>query len=249
MAAKIYIACAGWNVPGAQQAHFPSDGSHLERYAAVLPAVEINTSFYRQHRPQTYARWRDSVPASFRFAVKMPRTITHQKRLQHIDDELERFLAEVAELKQKLGYLLVQLPPGLQFDATIARTFFEKLRLKVNVPIACEPRHLTWFNAEADALLISFDVARVVADPPIQADVPMLPTLHVYIRLHGSPVIYHSQYTEQYLSRLFEQCTALITEGRQVWCVFDNTAEGAAMVNALSLVARDRTLRTLSERP
>lgn len=118
-ASGIYIGCAGWSLSSAVAAAFPAAGSHLQRYAAVLPAVEINSSFYRPHRPATYARWRDSVPENFRFAVKMPRAISHEHGLRDAEEPLDRFLAEAGMLERKLGCLLLQLPPSLQFVQTM----------------------------------------------------------------------------------------------------------------------------------
>ncbi|MDQ3815662.1 MAG: DUF72 domain-containing protein, partial [Armatimonadota bacterium] len=79
--AHIYIGCAGWSIPSPHAPEFPAAGSHLERYAARFPAVEINSSFYRPHRPQTYERWAAAVPTHFQFAVKVPKIITHERRL------------------------------------------------------------------------------------------------------------------------------------------------------------------------
>ncbi|MGZ8413013.1 MAG: DUF72 domain-containing protein, partial [Gemmatirosa sp.] len=101
------IGTAGWSLPKAEQHAFPGEGTHLERYAARFPAVEINSSFYRPHRPATYARWAASVPADFRFAVKVPRTITHERRLRDVDDLLDAFLGEARGLGASLGCLLV----------------------------------------------------------------------------------------------------------------------------------------------
>lgn len=237
----IVIGCAGWSVPGAERAHFPEQGSHLERYAAVFPGVEINTSFYRPHRPATYARWRDSVPEAFRFAVKMPKEITHVLRLQNADDALQRFLGEATQLQRKLGCLLVQLPPQLPYDAAVAPSFFRRLRSMTDVAVVCEPRHPTWFAAAAGGTLAESDVAYVTADPPVA---PLPKTSRAartaYFRLHGSPVVYHSAYSDAYLERVAARIECEARGGRQVWCVFDNTASGAAVPNALSLLARLR---------
>ena len=106
------VGTAAWTIP-AQHAHgFPPEGSHLERYSRRFPAVEINSSFYRPHRPSTYQRWASTVPAHFRFAVKVPKEITHLRRLANADEPLERFLAEAGALGEKLGPLLLQLPPS-----------------------------------------------------------------------------------------------------------------------------------------
>src|SRR5687768_14756132 len=111
----IFIGTAGWSIPKSSAEHFPADGSHLERYAQTLPAVEINSSFYRPHKIESYERWARAVPEGFRFAVKIPKTITHEKQLRGADELLNRFLGEAITLGTKLGPLLVQLPPSLRF--------------------------------------------------------------------------------------------------------------------------------------
>jgi uncharacterized protein YecE (DUF72 family) len=231
----ILVGCAGWSLSSAVAPQFPDEGSHLERYARVLPAVEINSSFYRPHRAATYARWRDSVPASFRFSVKLPKDITHVRRLHDVGQQIDDFLDAACHLGDRFGCLLVQMPPSLAFDAGSATDLFARLRERLGTAIACEPRHQTWFGPEAAELLASFDIARVLADPQVALD-PSPALYHgvVYVRLHGSPVIYHSDYPADYLkenaARLIEQHR----QGRQVWCIFDNTASGAAVPNALA---------------
>ena len=126
-AGSLLVGCAGWNLWKEHAAPFPETGSHLERYAAVFPAVEINSSFYRPHKPETYARWADSVPEAFRFAVKVPRAITHDARLLDAGAQLEKFAREAGKLGEKLGCLLVQLPPKFGFTDEPARTFFSQL--------------------------------------------------------------------------------------------------------------------------
>lgn len=237
----IFVGCAGWNIPAAAQGAFPGAGSHLERYAAVFPAVEINSSFYRPHRPSTYARWRDSVPDAFRFAAKVPKAITHALRLLQVDEPLKKFIDEVAHLDHKLGCLLVQLPPSLHYDRAIAQRFFGLLRSLTNVDLMCEARHATWFTEEVAEMLAGFRVGQVLADPQIA---PLPDAAHKnhtqYVRLHGSPVMYYSAYPEDCLDRLAVTLAAQAQSGHRVWCVFDNTAEGAAVPNALAVLARLR---------
>ncbi|MEI9888899.1 MAG: DUF72 domain-containing protein [Rhizomicrobium sp.] len=103
--------------------------------------------------PATYARWAASVPADFRFAVKMPKAITHERRLADADDLLARFLGEAGELGGRLGALLVQLPPSLAFNEGIAGAFFAALRARFDGAVVCEPRHASWFTAKVDAFL------------------------------------------------------------------------------------------------
>ncbi len=114
------IGTAGWAVPRRVADAFPRDGTGLQRYAARFDAAEINTSFYRPHKPATYARWAESVPEGFRFAVKVPKAITHEHKLTGTEALLDDFLASIAPLGRKLGPLLVQLPPSLAFEATVA---------------------------------------------------------------------------------------------------------------------------------
>ena len=155
------IGTAGWSIPKEHAAPFPATGSHLERYAKVLNAVEINSSFYRPHRTATYERWAASVPEEFRFAVKIPKAITHERRLKEAGDLLDRFLLEVAGLGPKLGPLLVQLPPSLAFQDGVADRFLADLRSRIGGSIVCEPRHASWFTPDVDGLLGEFGVARV----------------------------------------------------------------------------------------
>ena len=182
------VGCAGWNVPHEVGAFFPPEGSHLERYAAVWGAVEINSSFYRPHRPATYARWAASVPPAFRFEVKTPRTITHHARLVDVEQPLAQFASEANALGDKLGCVLVQLPPSLAFDTDVATRFFAYLKAAFTCMLACEARHPSWFSAEASQLLEAWGVTRVWADPPAGQTGAFAPTTNAsYLRLHGSP--------------------------------------------------------------
>jgi uncharacterized protein YecE (DUF72 family) len=231
------IGCAGWGLSALVAEQFPGEGSHLERYARVLPAVEINSSFYRPHRPSTYARWRDSVPGPFRFSVKVPKLLTHEQRLRgDVAGPLERFLGEAGALGEKLGCLLVQLPPSLQFEREAAGAFFGALRERTDVDAVCEPRHVTWLSPEAQALLAAHRVDVVRADPQVVPAAPLHGAV-AYYRLHGSPRVYHSEYPADFLAGLAAELAAHRAAGRRAWCIFDNTASGAAQPNALSLQA------------
>jgi uncharacterized protein YecE (DUF72 family) len=239
---SIYIGCAGWNLASSVQDKFPAEGTHLERYARVFPAVEINSSFYRPHLAATYARWRDSVPDAFRFSVKMPRTITHQLRLENAESELLEFLAAVSRLERKLGCLLVQLPPSLRFNRSIANDFFSRLRSMTGADIACEPRHASWAALEADRVFEEAGIARVAADPAV-IPMPLSPSRSstVYVRLHGSPVIYHSAYSDEFLQRLAMELLGHVQRGRRVWCILDNTLSSTYIVQALHLLKLTRS--------
>lgn len=232
------IATAGWSVPAAHAERFAGPGSHLERYARVMDAVEINTSFYRPHRRATYERWAAATPAHFRFSVKTPKLLTHEQRLAAPFDALDRFADEIAGLGEKLGVVLAQTPPSLAFDPARAATFFDAMRARIAAPVAFEPRHASWFTPEADAFLAARRIARVAADPakPQGAGAPGGWRGLSYLRLHGGPKMYFSAYTPEFLARAAAQVRAL-AGGGPVWCVFDNTAEFAALGDALTLRA------------
>lgn len=236
-AGRRLIGCAGWTIPKEVAAEFPFGGSHLERYAAVFPVAEINSSFHRPHRAQTYARWADSVPETFRFSVKLPRTITDDARLGGVEALLDQFALEAGALGHKLGCLLVQLPPKLAFDERVADEFFGQLQQRFGCMVACEARHPSWFLDGSTDLLRERGITRVIADPPAGQPGPHVPTTAtIYARLHGSPRVYYSSYSQEYLDALAHDLAQHVAAGRTVWCIFDNTASGAAAGNALSLL-------------
>lgn len=233
----IRVGCAGWSLASRHATLFDGGGSHLARYAARLDVAEINSSFYRPHRAQTYERWAASVPRDFRFSVKMPKAATHDARLVATGAVLDRFADEVAGLGRKLGGLLVQLPPSLVFDARVANAFFAVLRRRFAVPIACEPRHASWFEARVSTLWRCYAIARVAADPPrppASSDPGGAADWH-YWRWHGSPRIYYSAYDDARLPELADALRAHARRHRRAWCIFDNTAHGHAVEDALRL--------------
>lgn len=230
----IRIGTAGWSFP--RDLDFPVEGTGLERYAARFDCVEINSPFYRPHQRKTYERWAATTPAGFRFAVKVPQTITHERRLVEIDDLLARFLGETDGLGEKRGPLLVQLPPSLKFDAERVDAFLESWRRATDAPTVLEPRHASWFAPEPEALLATFQVARVAADPavvPLAAEPGDWRGL-TYRRLHGSPVIYESAYGPEALGALAGRLAGEV----DTWCIFDNTKLGAATRDALAVKAK-----------
>jgi uncharacterized protein YecE (DUF72 family) len=241
----LFVGTAGWSIPASHAARFPGDGTHLQRYARIFDAAEINSSFYRPRRRATYEKWAGSVPDHFRFAVKLPKAITHQARLIDCDLTLDRFLGEATGLGEKLGVLLVQLPPSLVFEPEVADGFFNAVRLRTAIPIVCEPRHASWFALAAERLLLTHTIGRVAADPPpaTSADEPGGWPGIAYYRLHGSPRIYYSNYEPERLAAQQRRMQIHLVRGGGVWCIFDNTALYAACGNALDLRDRSRAAR------
>ncbi len=214
---RIFIGTAGWTIPRAAAHHFDCTGTHLQKYSAVLTGAEINSCFHRSHELGTYRKWALATPRQFRFAVKLPRIITHDQRLLRVGIPMERFIKESSGLKSKRGPLLIQLPPSLSFERRRVKAFLDRLRARYDGSLVCEPRHETWFSPTASELLVSYQVARVAADPAI-LEIGKEPGGWdgiVYFRLHGSP-----------------------RKSAETWCIFDNTAGGAAIENALELHQR-----------
>lgn len=236
---QAIIGTAGWSIPTKNADAFEGDGSALQRYATRFAGVEINSSFHRPHRASTWERWAASVPADFRFSVKLPRTISHERRLVDCGDLLDRFFGEAGALGGKLAVLLLQLPPKLAYEESLILTFLDRLAERTAAQIACEPRHPSWFEEEADAMLERLRVARVAADPAVvpQAALPGGWRGFSYRRLHGSPIVYRSSY-EARIGDYAKLIQAEVREGRSSWCIFDNTASSAATGDALALVRR-----------
>ncbi len=236
---KVFIGVAGWQAPAALRG-VPAGKSHLARYSAIFNAVEINTSFYRAHQRQTYEGWAHSTPDHFRFCVKAPKSISHERGLEEANALIDGFSQQVQGLGKKLDLILVQLPPTLAFSERKVRTFLQKLRECIPVNIVVEPRHMSWFTEDAESCLSGAGVARVAADPGRypSADQPGGARDLNYYRFHGSPRIYYSDYGAAALKRIESTLNERAAAGACVWCIFDNTAAGSATKNAMSLARR-----------
>jgi uncharacterized protein YecE (DUF72 family) len=234
---RIRVGLAGWSNPPAQRLERAPGQTHLSYYAAHFSCVEINSSFYRPHRHATYARWRDETPATFRFSVKMPRTITHESHLKHCATEIARFYEEIAGLQPKLAAVLVQLPPSLEFNRRTVRTFFNSLPRFRGTKVVCEPRHPSWFKSAAEEALREARVSRVAADPARcpGAERPGGLRRFAYFRWHGTPHLYYSKYSQAQLAAFGAAVSR--TRATETWCVFDNTARHAAWDDALQFMA------------
>jgi uncharacterized protein YecE (DUF72 family) len=227
---KLLVGTAGWTVPKQHLALFSAPGeggkrSHLERYASRLCCTEINSSFHRPHRRTTWERW-------------APKAVTHIAKLVNTGGALLEFFDAVRGLGNKLGPVLVQLPPKLAFDDGIAREFFTTLRELHPGAVVLEPRHPSWFTASVDQLLRSFEIARAAADPPKGSKLAARPggwQSPLYWRLHGVPRTYNSEYDENSMQAFAQQLQSLenVSWNDEVWVIFDNTALGHATANAV----------------
>ena len=130
---------------------------YLSYYAEHFHTTEINNTFYRMPTAKLCEGWYDEAPADFSFTLKLSQRITHFKRLKNIDDEMNFFLESAASLKEKLGPILVQLPPNFKKDLEVLRAFLEKFTTKAK--LAFEFRHESWFDDELYDLLRAHNAA------------------------------------------------------------------------------------------
>jgi uncharacterized protein YecE (DUF72 family) len=231
------VGTAGWSIPR-QHAHlFGEGGSTLARYATRFDLVEVNSSFYRPHQRKTWERWASEVPARFRFTAKLPQEISHERALRSCVACIDRILDEVGGLGAKLGGLLLQLPRSRPLETAVARRFFAALRKRYAGALACEPRHPSWFTAQAQALYEEFDVARVAADPALSDEAAKAGGAGPlrYWRWHGSPRMYYSNYEEERLAALAGAVRGRAPRGTQRVVIFDNTTHAFATANAARL--------------
>jgi uncharacterized protein YecE (DUF72 family) len=226
----IYAGTAAWSIPKIAAQHFPIEGSHLERYSLRLNAVEINSSFYKDHKAKSYKRWADSTPDHFRFSVKLHKRFTHECNLEIEEVDLMENLKDISALGEKWGALLLQFPKSQDFHFDHMKIFYRTIRKVFKGPVAIEARNLTWMSAEAVSLMKQYRVSKVIADPEkcpgeVEGEIK-------YYRLHGSPEIYKSNYEDDDLNNLYEEINHATTD---VWCIFDNTTFGYATNNAVTI--------------
>ncbi|MEA9357395.1 DUF72 domain-containing protein [Bacteriovorax sp. PP10] len=226
----IYTGTAAWSIPKIAAEHFPIEGSQLERYSLRLNAVEINSSFYKDHKAKSYKRWADSTPDNFRFSVKLHKRFTHECNLEIEEVDLMENLKDISALGEKWGVLLLQFPKSQDFDLDHMKIFYRTIRKVFKGPVALEARNLSWMSAESVSLMKQYHISKVIADPEqcpgeVEGEIK-------YYRLHGSPEIYKSNYEDDNLNNLYEEMNHATTD---VWCIFDNTTFGYATNNAVTI--------------
>jgi len=208
-------------------------GAWLARYATFFDTVELNATFYRLPTPAAVDRWRNGVPVGFRFAVKGSRYLTHLKRLRDTGPGLERFDAPVSRLGPLLAVTLWQLPPQLAPDLDRLDRFLSALPPGRH---AVEFRDRAWYTASTAAVLERHGTAYCEHD---RVDAP--PPRHTggfrYVRFHGTTGRYHGRYGPAALRPWAEDLMAWTRRGRDAFVYFNNDLGGAAVHDALDLLA------------
>jgi uncharacterized protein YecE (DUF72 family) len=231
--AQYFIGTSGWHYDDWRGRFYPEKlpkAKWLEFYARRFTTLELNNSFYRLPSEEAFNRWHVSSPPGFRFAVKVSRYITHIKRLKDCDEALDNFMSRSALLKEKLGPLLYQLPPGLHRDDDLLKAFLEKLPGGLSHVI--EFRHKSWLVDEIFNLLRRYRVGFCVFDMP-ELTSPLLATADfAYIRFHGSASLYSSCYTDEEMADWADRIRNLARNLDSVYIYFNNDVAGFALKNA-----------------
>lgn len=232
---QIHIGTSGWQYEHWRGVFYPEamkKADWLPFYARHFDTLEVNSTFYRDARPSTYEKWYSAVPDNFRFSLKMPRFITHIKRLKTDGESVHRFTEHTQNLRDKLGIILIQLPPGLIFDETLIKDFFDLLSQTMRYTV--EARNKTFLNDTFLSLLEKYGIAWCIADsagrfPYCEA----VTAPFVYIRLHGSQKLYASDYSNKELETWRDKTSLW---GRETFIYFDNDFYGYAVSNAMKLM-------------
>ncbi len=241
---SCYIGTSGWSYPHwAKGRFYPpglKPGQWLEYLGRHFKTVEINSSFYRLPKPELMTRWRQMTGEDFRFAVKLWRRITHDKRLADCRAELEQFLVVVGRLGAKRGPLLVQLPPSLRKDLDRLESFLSMLRNaagRVRWQVAVEFRNRDWLCEEVYQLLTRHRAALCLADlPRCPVTEPNQAPL-VYLRRHGPGGPYRGCYGSEQIAQDAARIRQWLADGRDVFVYYNNDMEGYAVDNARALRA------------
>lgn len=237
MAGKAYIGTSGFTYDHWREVFYPpavKQREWLEFYCRHFDTVEINTSYYHMPRPNVCAGWRQRSPDGFCFVMKMNGRLTHSRRLINCEEPLETFLIPVNELGEKLGPILVQLPPKFKADARRLDAFLDICPTQRRW--AVEFRDPSWLCEDTYAVLRAHKAALVVHD--LIPEHPRITTAAwTYLRFHGpSEEKYHGSYSDEMLRAAARRIKKHLKDGRDVYAYFNNDAHGHAVRNAASLI-------------
>lgn len=235
--ADLFIGCSGFNYPHWRGSFYPAElpeTAWLNHYCGLFRSVELNVTFYRLLKPETFLNWRQTTPGGFAFAIKGSRFITHIKRLIEPEVPLERFFAGALQLGNKLQTVLWQFPPQFGCDTGRLERFLTALD-RYPVRHALEFRHESWCSDLVAALCRKHGVALCLADWPDFADHLPLTADFVYLRRHGHQGDYTTCYNSDELRIVASRIRGYLAEGLAVYIYFNNDAYAHAPLNALEL--------------
>jgi uncharacterized protein YecE (DUF72 family) len=233
---KICIGTSGFSYPHWEKGVFyPLDlpkSKQLEYYTEHFQTVELNNPFYHLPLAKTFEGWEQRTPNDFIFAVKASRYISHIKKLKDCRQPWRLFISRAEKLKEKLGPILFQLPPGWQANLKRLGEFLKILPPKYQYSF--EFRHQSWFNQEIYQLLKKYNIALCLADSPDWPYREELTADFIYLRLHGRHSLYFSKYTERELKKWAVKIKKWL-KNKDVYVYFNNDTVGYAIKNAQTL--------------
>ncbi|MBN1538209.1 MAG: DUF72 domain-containing protein [Anaerolineales bacterium] len=235
---KIYIGTSGWTYDHWRGVFYPDNlakARWFSFYATQFNSVEINATFYRSFKDQTYIKWREKAPQGFRYVLKAPRIITHRKYLENVTGDIRNFERSASLLEDKLGLILLQLAPATPYDIQRLRTALSTFQDPQK--IAVEFRHRRWLTGETFALLKEFGVTFCNPDSPRSTLTDFTTSSNGYLRLHGRKHWYTYDYSEEELHEIVDIIHRMETRGAQaIYVFFNNDFEGFAPKNASQLI-------------
>jgi len=205
----------------------------FQRYSEEFDTVEINNSFYRLPKPETFDKWREQAPPGFCYAVKANRFITQAKKLKDCEEPLERMMAAVRHLGDRLGPMLYQLPPSMKINLDRLESFLKILPR--DVTNVFEFREKSWYEPETYALLDRYGASFCAHDMPGSASERIAVGPIVYVRFHGGVGKYWGRYSDEGLLRWTDWIIEQSRQGRSAWCYFNNDIHGHAIYDARTL--------------
>ncbi|RLC82590.1 MAG: DUF72 domain-containing protein [Chloroflexi bacterium] len=240
---SLYIGTSGWVYPHWREVFYPGDlpqQEWLSFYARHFPTVEINNSFYRLPSEEAFKGWRETAPQGFIFAVKANRFITHLKKLKVSPDSVNLFLKRARLLGEKLGPILFQLPPRWRCNPGRLEAFLEFL--PGDLLYTFEFRDESWLTEEVFRILEGKGVAFCIIslpgfECPIKVTAPF-----VYIRMHGSGLVYGGLYNAEELAHWAGIIRGFLRDGLDVYVYFNNDAFGFAVRNAREITEMIQSL-------
>jgi uncharacterized protein YecE (DUF72 family) len=238
---EIRIGCSGWNYRHWREVFYPKGmpaRAWFDHYALHFDTVEINNSFYRLPRAETFEKWRDQAPPGFCYAVKANRFLTQAKKLKECEEPLERFLTPTRKLGRTLGPILYQLPPRFRINLERLETFLKLL--PPDLTHVFEFREKSWYAPETLELLDRHGAGFCVHDMTGSASERRATGKAAYVRFHGTKGKYHGRYSDQALLSWTDWIVEQARGGRPVWCFFNNDIHAHAIQDALTLKAMVR---------
>lgn len=249
----MLLGTCGWSYQEWVGLFYPNNRvAKLPFYAKVFDTVEVDSSFYKMPTRSMVKGWEKATGQSFRFSLKLPKTITHGKGLIGVEDELEAFLGVIKPLQDadKLGCVLIQLGPNFTFDR-VARLESFLAALPEDIRFAVEFRHDSWNRDDTWDLLKRYNVANTITDSPIEFLAnPVITADHAYVRWHGrgKKIWYNYNYSEEELLAWAQKMKAIMSKAPLTYAYFNNHYNAKAPANTLQLLQMIDTMTEPQER-